>query len=189
MTRALQALVLLLGLSAATPALAQSGGYYGGPPARYRVYPNNALRLQLGGATLATEDCGGGPCFANTHWGALVFGADFDLGLGGPLNLTLGAREVASSSFSGNPSIFEPSAGLTFKFGRHAPVEPRLGAGLAVLVGGNGENGAALRLGGGLSFFGHAPVGLALDLVLEFGQLGGVAISQAQFLIGPEFRF
>jgi hypothetical protein len=188
MTRALQALFLVVGLAAATPALAQSRGYYGGPP-RARAYPDNALRLQIGGASLGTEDCAGGPCFANTRWGALVFGADFDLALGGPINLTLGAREVSASSFSGNPSIFEPAAGLTFKFGRHTPVEPRLGAGLALLFASNGDNGAALRLGGGLSFFGYAPIGLALDLVFEVGQVGGVTISQAQFLIGPEFRF
>ena len=188
MTRTLQALLLLVGLAAATPALAQSRGYYGGPQ-RYRTYPNNALRLEIGGATVATEECGGGPCFDNTRWGALVFGADFDLGLGGPVNLTLGAREVASSSFSGNPSIFEPSIGLTFKFARFAPVEPRFGAGLAVLVGDNGDSGAALRVGGGLSFFGYAPIGLAIDLALEIGQIGGITISQAQFLIGPEFRF
>ena len=188
MKRALQALFVLSGLALATPALAQSRGYHGGPP-RYRSYPNNALRLEIGGATLATEDCAGGPCFANNHWGALVFGGDFDLGLGGPINLTLGAREVAASSFSGNPSMFEPSVGLTFKLAPYAPVVPRLGAGLAVLVGDNGDSGAALRLGGGLSFFGYAPIGLAIDLVFEVGQLGGITITQGQLLIGPEFRF
>src|SRR5512138_1866297 len=174
-----RALFLVAAIVAATPALAQSRGYYGGPQ-RYRAYPQNALRLEIGGASLGTEDCAGGPCFANTRWGALVFGADFDLNLGGPVNLTLGAREVASSSFSGNPSIFEPAIGLTFKFAPYAPIQPRLGAGLALLFADSGDDGAALRVGGGLSFFGHAPIGLALDLVVEVGQLGGITVTQAQ---------
>ena len=188
MTRALQALFLTVGLAAATPALAQPRGYYGAP--RYPVYPENALRLQIGGASLNTaDDCAGGPCFANSRWGALVFGADFDLNLGGPANLTLGAREVASSSFSGNPSIFEPAAGFTFKFGRWAPIQPRLTAGVAGLFASSGDDGAALRLGGGLSFFGRAPIGLAMDLVFEVGQIGGITFTQGELLIGPEFRF
>ena len=187
MTTALKALLLMVGLVAASPALAQSRGYYGSPQ-RYRAYPENALRLEVGGASLGVEDSAPAP-FYNVRWGAFVFGGDFDLNLGGPVNLTLGAHEVASSSFSGNPSIFEPAAGLTFKFGRNAQVQPRFGAGLALLFASSGDDGAALRLDGGLSLYGYAPIGLAMDLVFEVGQLGGITITQAQFLIGPEFRF
>lgn len=189
MTRALQALFLTVGLAAASPALAHSHGHYGAAPYQpYPAYPENALRLQIGGGSLAVEDSAG-PLFENTRWGALVFGADFDLNLGGPVNLTLGAREAASSSFSGNPSIFEPAVGLTFKFGRWAPIQPRLTAGVAGLFASSGDDGAALRLGGGLSFFGRAPIGLAMDLVFEVGQIGGITFTQGEFLIGPEFRF
>ncbi len=188
-SRVLQAMLLTVGLAAASPALAQSRGYYGYQPRYAASYPPNALRLQIGGASLGVEDSVAGPAFLNTHWGALVFGADFDLNLGGPLNLTLGAREAASSSFSGNPSIFEPAVGLTFKFAPYAPIQPRLSAGVAALFASSGDDGAALRLGGGLSFFGRAPIGLALDLMFEVGQIGGITFTQGEFLIGPEFRF
>src|SRR5512138_15375 len=181
MKRPLQALFLVLGLAAASPALAQSRGYYGAPRYRpYPVYPENALRLQIGGAGMGVEDAAG-PEFANTHWGALMLGGDFDLNLGGPVNLTIGAREALSSSFSGNPSVFEPAAGFTFKFARWAPVQPRITLGVAGLFASNGDDGAAARFGGGLSFFGRAPLGLALDLVFEVGQLGGVTFTQAEF--------
>lgn len=189
MTRTLQALFLVVGLAAASPALAQHRGYYGGPRYQpYPAYPENALRLQIGGAGLGVEDTAG-PQFANTRWGALLLGADFDLNLGGPVNLTLGAREALSSTFSGNPSVFEPAAGVTIKFARWAPVQPRLSFGVAGLFASTGDDGAAARFGGGLSFFGPAPIGLALDVVFEVGQLGGVTFTQGEFLIGPEFRF
>ena len=185
----LKALFLVAGLAAATPALAQSRGYYGPRYRPYPVYPQNALRLQIGGAGLGVEDAAG-PEFANTHWGALVLGGDFDLNLGGgPMNFTLGAREMLSSTFSGNPSVFEPAAGLTFRFASYAPIQPRLSFGVAGLFASNGDDGAAARFGGGLSFFGRAPIGLALDVLFEVGQLGGVTFTQGEFLIGPEFRF
>ncbi len=192
MTRILQALLLVGGLAASSPALAQSRGYYGRQPA-YMAPPNNALRLEIGGASIAARYCpdgNGGPCFSGDPWEAFIISGELDLALGrGPISLTLGARELAAQYYSGNPSIFEPNVGLTFKFMRYAPVEPRLTVGAGLLIGNNGDNGGSLRLGGGLSFFGYAPLGLAIDLIFDFGELGGVGISQVQLAIGPEFHF
>jgi hypothetical protein len=115
---------------------------------------------------------------------------DLDLALGrGPIYLTVGARYLAAQYYEGDPSIFEPAVGITFKFMPYAPVSPRLNAGLGVLIGNNGDAGASFRFGGGLSFLGASPVGLAVDLMFDFGRLGGVGVSQVQLAIGPEFHF
>ncbi len=192
MTRILQALLLAGGLLASSPAFAQSRGYYRRPPP-YAPPPSNALRLEIGGASLSSRYCpegSAGPCFSSDPWEALLVSGDLDLALGrGPINLTVGARYLAAQYYDGDPSIFEPTVGITFKFMPYAPVSPRLSAGIGLLVGNNSEAGAALRLGGGLSFFGGWPIGLAIDLMFDFGRLGGVGISQVQLGIGPEFRF
>ncbi len=192
MTRILQALFLAGGLLASSPALAQSRGYYRRPPP-YAPPPRNALRLEIGGASLSSRYCPdgyAGTCFSSDPWGALLVSGDLDLALGrGPIYLTVGARYLAAQYYEGDPSIFEPAVGITFKFIPYAPVSPRLNAGLGVLIGNNGDAGASFRLGGGLSFLGASPIGFAVDLMFDFGRLGGVGISQVQLAIGPEFHF
>jgi len=193
-SKALQGAVAVLALAAAAPALAAPRPY-GGPA--YAPATNNALRLEIGGATLSSPGIycpngSAGVCFNDSPfaWQALYLGGDLDLSLGGgPLALTLGARELAAPYYSGNPSIFEPTIGLTLKFLRHTAVEPRLGAGIGLLVGNDGNTGATFRLGGGLSLFANAPIGLALDLILELGEFGGYGVSQVQLAAGPEFHF
>jgi hypothetical protein len=193
-SKALLGAAAALGLAMASPALAAPRPY-GGPA--YYPATNNAFRLQVGGSTLSSPGIycpsgNAGVCFDTSPfaWQALLLGGDLDLGLGrGPLSLTLGARELAAPYYTGNPSIFEPTAGLTLKLLRHTQVEPRLLVGVGLLVGNDGNAGATLRLGGGLSLFANAPIGLALDLVLEVGAFGGYEVSQVQLAVGPEFHF
>jgi hypothetical protein len=193
MSKALQALSALLGIAVAVPALAQSRYYE--PPRRSAN--DNAFRLEIGGASLSSPGLycpngARGPCYDTSPfaWQALVIAGELDLAIGGgPLNVTFGARELAAPYYSGNPSIFEPSIGLTYRFLRRSQVQPRLGVGLGLLVGNDGNAGGSVRLDGGLSLFGHAPLGLAIDLILEVGAFGGYEISQVQLAIGPEFRF
>ncbi len=192
-TKLSQVLSLMAGLGMATPALAQYRLY----PA-YRELPSNALRLEIGGATLSSPGictsgaANSGSCVDTSPfaWQALTLSGDLDLALaGGGLNLTFGAHEVAAPYYSGSPSIFEPSVGVTFKFRPYAPVQPRLTGAVALLLGNDGNTGATVRLGGGLSFFGRAPVGFAVDLLLDIGSFAGYQITQVQFAVGPEFRF
>jgi hypothetical protein len=179
---------------AAVPAQAAPRGYYPAPQPYYEAAPQNALRLQIGGASLSSPAgvlCDQFFCSAvSDQWSALMLGGDLDLALGrGFLNLTVGARELIASHASGYPNILEPSVGATFKFMRGAPVQPRLGVGVGLLFDNNGDSGASLRLGGGVTFLANGPVGLALDVTLDVGRLSGYDVTQVQFAIGPEFHF
>ncbi len=186
-------LLIALGLAAATPALAARPYYQ----PSYRSLFDNALRLQVGGASLSSPGIycpsgSSGPCYDDSPfaWQALYLGGDVDVSLGGgPIALTVGARELAAPYYSGNPNIFEPSVGVSFRFVPRAPVEPRLMAGLGLLVASDGSTGGSLRLGGGLSFGGRGPLGLAVDLVFDLGELAGYRVTQVQLAVGPEFRF
>jgi hypothetical protein len=194
MSKTLYALLFLAVLGTATPALAQYQQPY------YRPYylPNNAVRLEIGGATLSSPgictngasqsgNCANSSPFA---WQALLLSGDLDLAFGGgPLNVTLGAHELAAPYYSGNPSIFEPSAGLTFKFAPQARMQPRLTLAGALLVGDDGSTGGAVRFGGGLTFYGRAPVGLAVDLIVDIGSFAGYEVTVVELALGPEFRF
>jgi len=195
MTKTLRALLFLSVLGVAPPAFAQyrpnyySRGYY---------LPSNALRLEVGGATLSSPGiCTNGAsqsgnCVDSSPfaWQALALSADLDLALGAtPINITFGAHELAAPYYSGNPSIFEPSAGLVFKFTPQARVQPRLTLAGALLLGDDGNAGGAVRFGGGLSFFGRAPIGLAIDLLVDIGSFAGYEITEVQLALGPEFRF
>jgi hypothetical protein len=195
--KTLPLLLVAAGLLAETPAFAQHRFHHGRSPLA-RDLPDNALRLEIGGATLSSPGIcvDGGPysdACADTSpfaWQALVLGADVDLALGqGPLNLTLGAHELTAPYYSGNPNIFEPTLGFTFKFGQRSPIQPRLTLGGSALFAEDGHVGGAARLGGGLSFFGPMPFGLAIDLLIDVGSLAGYSITQVQLAIGPELRF
>jgi len=180
---------------AAVPAQAAPRGYYPQPQPYYEAPAQNALRLQIGGASLSSPAgvlCDPFYCYAaSDQWSSLLLGGDFDLALGrrGFLNLTIGARELFASHASGYPNIFEPSVGVTFKFMRGAPVQPRLGVGVGFLFDNTGDSGASLRLGAGVTFLANAPVGLAVDFTLDVGRLSGYDVTQVQFAIGPEFHF
>jgi hypothetical protein len=198
MAKALQALFLAASVAAALPASAQ--GYHGPPPRSYPQYrpryeppPQNALRLEIGGATMAARYCpegNAGPCFSGDPWGALTLDANVDLGLGrGPVSLVFGVREALAPYYSGAPSIFEPWLGLSFKFMRNPVVEPRLVVGGAVMIGDNDDVGGSFRIGGGLSLFNFSRIGLAVDLMVDVGRLGDVTVTQVQLALGPEFRF
>ena len=104
MTRILQALLLAGGLLASSPALAQSRGYYRRPP-QYAPPPSNALRLEIGGASLSSRYCPdgyAGTCFSSDPWEALLVSGDLDLALGrGPIYLTVGARYLAAQYYDG----------------------------------------------------------------------------------------
>jgi len=202
MAKVLQVLFLAAGLAAVSPAAAQERYYYGAPPPRayyqpqYRVQPTyafqNALRLEVGGATMAARYCpngSSGTCFSGDPWEALTLDANADLGLGGPVALTFGVREALAPYYTGAPSIFEPWMGLSFKFFRNPVVEPRLVVGGGVLIGNNDDVGGSFRIGGGLSLFGASRIGLAVDLMVDVGRLGGVTVTQVQVALGPEFRF
>ncbi len=189
-----KALLFALGLAAFGSAQAAPHGYYAPPPPSYYAPPQNAIRLQLGGVGLSTPSgyCDANYCYSySDSWSALALGADLDLALGrtGLVNFTIGAHEMFAERASGFPDIFEPSVGVTFKFLRRTMVEPRLGVGLGLLFAQDGQTGASLRFGGGVTIFANQPVGLALDLVLDAGRVGGADLTQAQFLIGPEFHF
>jgi len=179
---------------AAVPAQAAPRGYYPAPQPYYEAPPQNALRLQIGGASLSSPAgvlCDPFACSAvSDQWSSLMLGGDLDLALGrGFLNFTVGARELLASHASGYPNILEPAVGLTFKFMRGAPVQPRLGVGVGFLFDNNGDSGASLRLGAGVTLLANAPVGLAVDFTLDVGRLSGYDVTQAQFAIGPEFHF
>ena len=179
---------------AAVPAQAAPRGYYPPPQPYYQAAPQNAIRLQIGGSSLSSPAgvlCDPFYCYAaSDQWSALTLGGDVDLALGrGFLNLTMGARELIASHASGYPNILEPSVGVTFKFMPGAPVQPRLGVGVGLLFDNNGDSGASLRLGGGLTILANAPVGLAVDVTLDVGRLSGYDLTQVQFAIGPEFHF
>lgn len=183
-------LVVALALAGAGAAQAAPRGYYGS----YSYGPENAVRLQIGGVGLSTPSgylCD--PYYCSTvsdTWSALSVGGELDLALGrGFVNFTVGAHELFAERSAGYPNIFEPSAGFTFKFLRHAPVEPRLHVGMGLLFAETGDAGASLRVGGGLTLFADAPVGLAFDLVIDAGRVGGADLTQAQFMVGPEFHF
>jgi hypothetical protein len=188
-------LLAAVALAAAVPATAQAqrrGGYYPPPPRYYEPAPQNAVRLELGGATLNGVTCDPSYCYdTGNDWSAFMLGGDVDLALGrtGLLNLTVGARELFSGHHSGYPNIFEPNVGLTFKFMRRMPVQPRLTVGAGFLFDSDGDSGASFRFGGGVTLFADAPVGLAIDLVLDVGRLSGYDVTQGQFSIGPEFHF
>lgn len=190
-----KSLVFALALAAAGSAQAAPRGYYP-PPPNYYAPPQNAVRLQIGGVALSTPvgtlcDAYSGYCTTfSDSWSALALGGDLDLALGrGLVNFTIGAHELFAERNSGYPDIFEPSVGVTFKFLRRSPVEPRVGVGMGLLFAEGGDTGASFRLGGGVSFFADAPVGLALDVVFDAGRIAGADVTQAQLLIGPEFHF
>jgi hypothetical protein len=186
-------LALLAGLGAAAPAAAQYRQY----PGASHAIPSNAVRLEIGGATLSSPGictdraAFSGGCVDSSPfaWQALSLSGDLDLALGGPVSLTLGAHELFAPYYSGNPNLFEPSLGVAFNFSPRGAVQPRLSAAGALLLGNDGNTGGALRLGGGLSFFGRAPIGLALDLLVDIGAFGGYEITQISLAVGPEFRF
>ncbi len=189
-----KALLGALAIAAATPALAGPRGYYAPP---YQPASDNALRIEVGGASISSPGlfcpngrAGGCSQELPFDWQALAIGGELDLALGrGPVALTLGAREIAAPQESGNPSIFEPYIGLSFRFLRYQPVQPRLSVGAAFMLGNDDSTGAALRLGGGISFFANAPVGLAIDAMVDLGRFGGFGVSQVQLTAGPEFHF
>jgi len=180
---------------AAAPALAAPRGYYA--PSYYRPAPDNALRLEVGGASISSPGlyCPNGALGGCVNdgpfgWSALSLGGELDLGLGGgPVALTLGARELAAPYDSGAPNVFEPSIGLTFRFLRHQPVQARLGIGAGLMLANDGTTGGAVRFGAGLSLFATGPVGLAIDAVVDVGRLGGYGVTQLQLSAGPEFHF
>jgi len=195
MSKTLHALAFMAVLGTASPALAQYRPYYG---RSYGSLPSNAIRLEIGGATLSSpgictnSSSAAGTCVDSSPfaWQALMLSGDLDLALGGgPLNLTFGAHELAAPYYSGNPSIFEPSAGLTFKFAPQSRVQPRLTLAGALLLGDDGNAGGAVRFGGGMTFFGRAPIGLAIDLLVDVGSFAGYEITTVSLGIGPEFRF
>jgi hypothetical protein len=190
-----KALLGALALSAALPAAAAPRGYYA--PSYYAPATDNALRLEIGGASLSSPGvyCPNGPrggCVDDGPfgWGSLSLGGALDIGLGSsPVAFTIAMHELTASYESGAPSIFEPSFGLTFRFLRSQPTQLRLGIGVGLLFAENGDTGAALKLGAGLSFFASSPIGLALDFGLDLGRWAGYGVSQVQLAVGPEFHF
>jgi hypothetical protein len=193
-----KALVAALAILAAAPALAGPRGYGYYRPAYEPASSDNSLRLEIGGASISSPGlfCPNGQAGACVQdlpfdWQALAVGGELDIGLGrgSPVALSIGAREIAARMESGNPSIFEPYVGLTFRFLRYQPVQPRFSVGAAFMLGNDSSTGAALRIGGGLSFFATAPVGLAIDAMADFGRFGGYGVSQVQLTAGPEFHF
>lgn len=197
MSNALKAVALTLGLVAAVPASAQYRPRYAAPYG-YGWPGNNALRLEVGGATLSSPGIctdsayHSGNCVDTSPfaWQALTLGADLDLALGSsPISFTIGARDLLASYYSNDPSIFEPSLGVTFKFLRQAPISPRITLAGVLMIGHEGHTGGAFRLGGGVSFFNYSPIGLAVDLIFEVGAFGGYEMHQVSLAIGPEFRF
>ena len=187
-----KALLFAFALVAAGTAQAAPHGYYPAPAPSYYAPPENAVRIQIGGVGLSTPNgyvCNGFYCTTDS-WSALALGGDVDLAIGrGLMSFTIGAHELFAEQNTGYPNIFEPSAGLTFKFLRGTPIVPRLTVGMGLLLAEGGNYGASFRLGGGLTFLANAPIGIALDLVFDGGRVGGTDITQAQLLIGPEFRF
>jgi hypothetical protein len=181
-------------LLAAAPAAAAPRGYYA---PQYAPASNNAIRLEIGGASLSSPGiyCPNGPNGGCSNdgpfgWGSLSLGGALDVGLGNsPVAFTIAAHELAASYESGAPNIFEPSFGLTFRLLRYQPTQLRLGVGVGLLFAESGDTGAALKLGAGLSFFANAPIGLALDFGLDVGRWAGYGVSQFQVAIGPEFHF
>src|ERR671926_802920 len=113
MTKA-KALLGALALLSAAPAAA-ARPYYA--PSYYAPQRDNALRIEIGGATISSPGiyCPNGPtgtCFNDGPfgWQALSLGGALDFGLGGsPLALTLSANELAAPYDTGAPSIFEPA--------------------------------------------------------------------------------
>jgi hypothetical protein len=194
MSNRLKGVIGALAVLAGAPAAA-APRYYGSPV--YAPATNNALRFEIGGATISSPGLycpngAAGGCVQDLpfDWQALSIGGALDVGLGAaPVALTIGAHELAAPYYSGNPSIFEPSIGLTFKFLRHQPVQPRVGVGFGLMLGNDDSTGAALKLGAGLSLFANAPIGLALDLMIDFGRFAGYGVSQVQLAVGPEFHF
>jgi hypothetical protein len=189
-----QALLGALALSAALPAAAANRGYYA---PSYAPATDNAVRLEVGGASLSSPGlfCPDGPrggCVQDSPfgWGSLSLGGAIDLGLGrSPLALTISAHELAASYQSGAPNVFEPGVGLTLRLLRYQPTQVRLGVGLGLLFAEGFDAGASLKLNAGLSLFANAPIGLALDFMLDLGRFGGYGISQVQLAVGPEFHF
>ena len=192
-----KAKVLLGALAAlaAVPALAAPRyGYY---QPQYSYGPNNALRLEVGGASISSPGfyCPNGALGTCVNdgpfgWQALSLGGELDIGLGnGPVALTLGAHELAASIESGAPNVFEPSIGLTFRFMRYQPVSARLTVGAGLMLGNDGSTGGSLRFGGGVTLFANGPVGLAIDASVDLGRFGGYGVSQFQLAAGPEFHF
>ena len=149
------------------------------------------MRFEIGGAELYSGSyCDRAACYGSASWGALLLGGDVDVGLTRPVALSIGVRELLAQGRYYNPNVLEPSIGVTFRFPHRGVVQPRLGLGIGILLGSDDVgNGAALRLGGGLSFFPSHPVGLALDLALEVGGFAGAAFTQVQLALGPEVHF
>jgi hypothetical protein len=190
-----KALLGALALSAALPAAAAPRGYYA--PTYYAPATDNALRLEIGGASLSTPGlfCPVGPrggCVQDLPFGggALSLGGAIDVGLGhGPIALTISAHELTASNDSPWPDVFEPAIGLTWRLLRYQPTQLRLGVGLGFLFAEGFDPGASLKLNAGLSFFANAPIGLALDFMFDLGRFDGFGISQVQLAVGPEFHF
>lgn len=187
-----RAVLSALALLTAVPAAA-APRYSRVSPYEFSV-PDNALRLEIGGATLSSNGLycpAGGPCFQDSafQWDSLAIGGDLDIGLGrSPLAFTMGVHELAArDAFA--PNILEPTIGVTARFLRHQVVQPRIGIGAGLMVGNDGNTGGSFRIGGGLSLFANAPVGLAVDLMVDLGYFADYRVTQVQLAIGPEFHF
>ena len=143
-----KALLGALAVCAAVPAAAAPRGYYA---PSYAPATNNALRLEIGGASLSSPGvyCPNGPrggCVDDGPfgWGSLSLGGAIDIGLGNsPVAFTIAAHELAASDYSGAPNIFEPSFGLTFRFLRYQQTQFRLGVGVGLLLADTGDTGAS----------------------------------------------
>jgi hypothetical protein len=162
------------------------------------VSGRNTLRVQLGLASgnggMYCDDyyyrrryCGD---YGPYRYQSFVLGAEYDINWRGNLYFTVGGRILAAPYYYARAFVIEPDIGLTYKFtGLKAKIEPRVAAGIGLLIGGYGGIGASLRLGGGASFFTDSKVGLAADLMFDLGGYAGYPLSTIQLTVGPEFRF
>jgi len=131
-------------------------------------------------------------------------GAWNEQGLALGLNVSMGDF----SPFIGSPppqgsavqtTLWEPHA--DYVFGIQGEATLRIPVGVGVYIGKvtarapgfprltSTSTGGALRVGAGVSFFASSPVGIAVDLLTEFGWIGSTLIANLQLLVGPELHF
>lgn len=185
-------LTLALGLAVAGSASAAEPGH-----AAAASGGEKNLRVQLGVMTgNAGAYCNGyGYCngLYGYYYSSGFLGAEYDMPFSGAMQLTLGGRFMASPGYYSGYYLLEPDVDVTWKFHPpNIPVEPRLMVGLGLFLGSTyygSQIGAALRLGGGLSFLPHQKLGFGVDLAVDFGGYGGGPFSAVELSIGPEFRF
>ena len=96
-------------------------------------------------------------------------------------------------------TLWEPHADYLFRLPGQEAL--RVGPGIGVYVGkatvsppagprlSVNSLGGAIRVRVGVSFFALSTVGIAVDLVSEFGWIGSTVVASGQLLVGPELHF